>query len=260
MRSRLIEYENGRIFQQGTRDCNSLALSTAEFQTALADDRPVALRQLAHKLIGQGRPCCFVHLFLLGIRTAIGDIVEDRVVEEKGILCDYADVFSQAFELKLPHITPVNLHRTARYVVKPGHQIGKRGFPCPAWPNDCDNLTHSNFQIDILEHQTVGRGGIAETDVFEDDAGLDFGEAHCVWAFSDILLPVQVFKYLERCSNSLLKDVVNIGQAFDRFIKHDERQNKGSKGSGCHAGTLCLAARQPEQQNDAGGSEKLYDR
>ena len=77
-RSRFVENQDTRIFENRTRDRDALPLSPRQIQPALTDSRVIALRELVNKSI---RICRFRRRldFLIGrIKAAVADVLPHR--------------------------------------------------------------------------------------------------------------------------------------------------------------------------------------
>ena len=57
-------------------------------------------------------------LVLCGIREPIGNVIIDGVVEQHGVLWNYANGLMQAVLSDIPQILPVNDYGAAGYVIK----------------------------------------------------------------------------------------------------------------------------------------------
>jgi hypothetical protein len=80
----LVENQNCRIAQDGPSQRDALALAAGKFAAALADHGLVTVLEflfdeaMGMRLLRRGD-----HLFARGVRRAVLDVVEDRVVEEE---------------------------------------------------------------------------------------------------------------------------------------------------------------------------------
>ena len=88
---------------------------------------------------------------------------------------------------------------------------------------------------------------------------MEFGEPDGIRFVADLNGVVEISEDPQRRADCLLKDVVNVGEALDGLVQHDECEDKGDERIGCHAVALGLHARQGQQQDDGHGSEDLND-
>ncbi|CSC42177.1 Uncharacterised protein [Vibrio cholerae] len=85
--SRLIQYQQWRIFEQNARDRNSLTLPAGEFDATFTDlciVTAVAMRigQTEDKLMSVGLRRCFQKLLLGGVRISIQNVVANGAVQQ----------------------------------------------------------------------------------------------------------------------------------------------------------------------------------
>src|SRR5579884_2071026 len=82
----VVENQDARVHQQGAGDGNTLLLSTRQVDAALADDRIVAVGQVADELVSLGYPGGGDHLGIGRIWPTVPNIVADRTAEKHGLL------------------------------------------------------------------------------------------------------------------------------------------------------------------------------
>ena len=75
---RLVEQQDGRVFQKSARDADALSLADAEMSAAFADRAVVTVRQAANEFIRLRPPRRFADLGVGRFGTAIGDVLADR--------------------------------------------------------------------------------------------------------------------------------------------------------------------------------------
>src|SRR5690348_2221291 len=86
-RCRLVEYEDGRIDEEGSRNGDTLSLTARETGPAFAEDGLVALWQLGHEAVRVGGARRGNDLrFRISTGGPVCDVVGHRVVEEYGVL------------------------------------------------------------------------------------------------------------------------------------------------------------------------------
>src|SRR5262249_45437304 len=85
---RLVEDENGSVFQQGTRDGDALALAAGESDAFCACGTFVALRFLENEFMSAGMPGSLLDFGIARARTPKSDVVANGIVEENGLLRD----------------------------------------------------------------------------------------------------------------------------------------------------------------------------
>src|SRR5204863_8500963 len=83
-----VEDEDGRVFEDGARDSQALALAAGEAQALLANLCVVAAWQRHDKVVDVRLPGRLDHLFLANILAGNQEILADGGVEEVPSLCD----------------------------------------------------------------------------------------------------------------------------------------------------------------------------
>ena len=164
-RRRLVEHQDRRRLQHGAGDRHALLLAARELQPALADLRLVALRQ---------RPDERVDLRVLGGRldlgvaravAAVADVVEDRVVEQHGILRNHADGGAQRTLRHLADVLPVDQDPPGGRLVEPEQEPGDRRLAGARRPDDGDRLARLRLERDAAQDRP--RRIVGEFDVLE---------------------------------------------------------------------------------------------
>ena len=90
-RGRLVEQQDGRVLEDGPGNRHPLFLAAGQLQPPLADPGVVAVRQPDDEVVDMGHAGRLLDFVFCGFRTAVGDVVEDRVVEQHGVLRNDAD-------------------------------------------------------------------------------------------------------------------------------------------------------------------------
>ena len=107
-----------------------------------------------------------------GAGAAIGDVVEDRVVEQHGVLRHHADRAAQAVLRHVADVLAVDLDRAAIDIVEAEQQARDRRFAGAARPDDRDGGAGRNAKIDVLQDRAARI--VAEIDMAKRDlAALD---------------------------------------------------------------------------------------
>ena len=130
-RRRLVEDKDRRVLQHRPRDRDPLFLTARELEPPLTHKRVIPLRQAQHEVMD---PCGLGgldHVFPCRAVSAIGDVVADRVIEEHGVLGNYADRLSQARLSNLAYVLSVNPDGSRCDVVEPEQKPRDRRFPSP---------------------------------------------------------------------------------------------------------------------------------
>ncbi len=89
---RLVEQQNRRILEYRARQRDALALAAREARAALAEERVVALRQLAQELVGRGRDRGRFDLGIARARTSVADVFARARAEQHRLLRHQPDL------------------------------------------------------------------------------------------------------------------------------------------------------------------------
>ena len=81
-RGGFIQNKDGRVFKQGTGQCDALALAAGKLKALVADDSFLGLGQLADKFVRVGSGRSLLDLFGARHGAAIGNVVRDRAVKQ----------------------------------------------------------------------------------------------------------------------------------------------------------------------------------
>ena len=130
-RGRVVEHEHPRVGQQRAGQRDALPLPAGQGQPALADDRVVAIGQLADELVGLGGRGGGEDLLVGGVVTAVGDVVPDRVGEQEAVLEDDAEARPQRGQPGLADVDPADADRPGVDVVE-ARQQQRRPSTCPS--------------------------------------------------------------------------------------------------------------------------------
>src|SRR5699024_11546250 len=93
---RLIQYQDGGVFQHGAGNGDALFLTTGKAQAALTDDGVVAIGESLDEFVGIGTLGHLDDFFFAGIRFAVGNIFTNRAGKEESFLKDHTDGGAQA--------------------------------------------------------------------------------------------------------------------------------------------------------------------
>ena len=88
---RLVEDQQRRLCDKGSRDRDQLFLAGADIGAVVVDDSVIAFRQAVYETIHEHGPGCSEDLFFRSVGTSVGNVVTDRAFEQPGILQHHAD-------------------------------------------------------------------------------------------------------------------------------------------------------------------------
>ena len=107
---RLVENENRRVAKERPRDRQPLPLAARQPQSALADDRRIALRQRGNEVVRVGGARRGDDLRPSGVELAEPQIVLDRAMEQIGILPHDSNFSARRFRIKRREIGIADAH------------------------------------------------------------------------------------------------------------------------------------------------------
>ena len=116
--SGFIEQQDGRILQERPRNGETLLLSAREEATFVANRRFVSLRLRDDELVRVSGLRRCINFLWRRLEPAELDVFENRIVKQKRLLRDEADLFAQRFLGERAKILAVQPHYTTRRIVK----------------------------------------------------------------------------------------------------------------------------------------------
>ena len=145
-RGRLVEHQNRRRLQNGARDGDALLLAAREFQAALADLRAVTLRQRANEGVDLRVLRRRLDLRVARRVAAVADVVEDRIVEQHGVLRNHADRRAQRSLRNGADILPIDGYPTRRWLIEPKQQARNRRLSRSGRADDGDRVARRRLE------------------------------------------------------------------------------------------------------------------
>ena len=107
-RGGLVEHQDGRVAENCSCQGDSLSLSTREPAASFADGGIESVGELLDE-VGHQRPLsCFEDLVPRRVGSTEPDVLEHRVIEQQGFLCDDPDLLSQFQRVDFPDVDPVD--------------------------------------------------------------------------------------------------------------------------------------------------------
>ena len=102
-RGRVVEDQHPRIGEDGAGDRQTLALATREREAVLAEERVVAVGELAYELVRAGEARRVLDRLVVGVAVTAaggeGEVLPDRVAEEERVLEHEPDLATERAEL-----------------------------------------------------------------------------------------------------------------------------------------------------------------
>ncbi len=152
MAGRFVEDHDGRVLQQHARDRQALLLATRQAVAALADDGVETVGQFIDH-IEDASSLARRHELIVGcVRVRVTQVGAHRVVEHVRVLVDHTDRAPEAFLGDGADVVPIDTERTASYVIEARHEVEQRRFAGSRRPDDSDELTGLDVEVDALEY------------------------------------------------------------------------------------------------------------
>lgn len=164
---RFIEEEDGRVFQQQSRDCHSLLLASGYHKTAFPDLCLILLWETLNCLIDLSPLRSGNNLFIGGVQSAVPDVVHDIGMEQRSILWHDTNRLSKGFQLHILDVLAIDQDFTALRVVEAEEQSENRRFTTSRGSDDGDFFTGRDGKAEILEDRSVRV--VPKVDVFKLD-------------------------------------------------------------------------------------------
>ncbi len=159
--------------------------------------------------------------------------------------------------LQIANVFAVDADGADADVVKTRHQIRQRGLARAARADQRDDLPGLYFQIQVFQTESIGRAGITEADVLKPDGMLKTHQPLRIGFFANGPLAIQIFEDFLGCAQRLLENVVDAGEALDRFVQHQQGDDEAGELAGGHLAGLDLQAGVGEETDDGKGAEKF---
>ena len=120
--------------------------------------------RLHDELMGVGDACRLLHLLLGGPVYTERYVVEERVVEEYGLLVDVADELAQVVYAEVLHVYAVDEHLALLHVVVARYEIHERRLAASALPYERHGGALGYGEADVAQHPrlTVAERHVAE--------------------------------------------------------------------------------------------------
>ena len=150
-RGRLVEHQDRRTFENSPADGDALLLAARELEPALADRGIVAVGQRLDEIVNARHPGGTLDLVPGRPGIAVGKIVEDRVVEQHGVLGNDADRRAQGVLGDVADVFAVDEHAAAGHVVEPEQDAADRRLAGTARADDGDRLAGGHGEAHVLE-------------------------------------------------------------------------------------------------------------
>lgn len=258
-RGGFVEDEDGRILEDGAGDGDALALSAGEAAAAVAHLGVVAFLAFHDEVVGIGDFRRFDDLLHRGVFHAEGNVVEETVVEEDGLLVDVANHGAEVGKVDALHVGAVDENLAFGHVVIAGQEVDEGRLARTALPHQCDGLSALHGEIDAVEH--LGAAVVAEGDVAEFDFMLQLLEVNGVLHFADGVVGQENLVDALHRRHTLGNGIGGFREILERLYDAVEDDHVEDKGGGIHGRMFREdeGAAIPQHEHDEAGAEKFAD-
>ena len=147
----LIQYQDGRVFQQRPGDGDTLFLPAGQPHRPLSDDGVVALWEVADEIVGVGRFSRRHHLLLGRVGSAEAQVLRHGAVEQVGVLGHHGHLFPQLIQGYLPDIGPAQQDAAALWVEETQYGPDDGGFARAAGAHQAQGLAGVQGEGKVVE-------------------------------------------------------------------------------------------------------------
>ena len=131
---RLVEDQDGGVFQDGARDGDALTLAAGELDAAFAHERLVALREPVDEVVRVGLARGVDDFLAARAGAAIGNVFRDAAAEEEDFLRHDGHLSAQGAQGIFRRRTAVEQESARFRVIEAQEQGNERGLPAPLGP------------------------------------------------------------------------------------------------------------------------------
>lgn len=175
-RSSFVEEENARIGDDGTRDSDTLLLSTRQQETTLANHGVVAVGELGYetvrigfdtRLLDELELFIFRKVFMWGIDETMCDIAFDCGGKEGRLLRNETDLGTEPFDVKVPEVNTVEPEDTRERIVEALDQRDDGRLARARGTNQSSSLSGFEGEGKVFSNLDCWPGRVREIDVLQ---------------------------------------------------------------------------------------------
>ena len=259
--SGFVEDQDGRVFQNGARNRDTLPFTTAQAQAAFADHRVIALGQGHDEFVGQRRAGRFFHRLGGNLRLPIGNVVAYRVVEQDGVLGNDGDLRAQGSDGQVAHVAPVDEQPPSRDIEEARQQMHQRSLACTAGADNRHQFARRYLQVDVVQHfAVVVLLLIAEVHMLEAYALMKWRQLVRARFLAHFVLGVEEIENRRGGAQRLLKVVVEYPKLAHRLVQLEHRDNECQEDAFGEKAVFNVLAADQDKNSDSDGAENVHHR
>ena len=220
---RLVQHQNGGIFENGPGNGNPLTLTHRQGNPFLPHHGLVSLGLLLNEILGVGMLRRRLDLLQRGPGPSQFDVGPDRLVEQHRLLRNQRNLIPQIPQFHIAQINPADPHRAAGRIIKPEQQGCQGRLAGAAASHKSHKLAWPYIQVDSAQDRLLP---VIELNPIELDRRVGGMQPDRRRRILHRGRGVQQFKGPLARRPRLLQLVLQTAQAFDRLIHHEHPGNK----------------------------------
>lgn len=219
----LVEEKDGRVFEEGPGDGNTLLLSATKAAAALADGGLEPAIEPLDKIGGTGVAETFPEFCIGGVGFADEEIFANGLVEEVALLRDVADGVAECGLVQLADGHSVEIDLTLMRIIEAGEKLEESALARAGRSDNGNGLIRRHEEVDVTEDGAAVI--VAEAHVFEADLAFDG-----VWRFAAFevfgICHVDNFEDTPPGDQSADEAGTQAMHPADRFVEHGDEHEK----------------------------------
>src|SRR5208283_1200086 len=236
-------------------DGDPLFLPAGKPDASFPRDRVELLWQLCNEFMGIGRMngrLDFLHVPWF----AMGNVIEDGIVEKDYILRDQGDIFPERCRGHVPYINPIEHERPIAHVVEPEDQVDQRGFSHPAFAYQREGLISGYAEVYMFQDHFIFILERYIDEVNHPFHGRNFDRTGLIAYLGHA---VDYFEHPLRGREPLLDIVVFLIEPLDRLIEQKEGGGKREEIARRRLSGNDGASAVPDNEGYRNAAEHLHD-
>src|SRR5262249_41229884 len=188
-RRRLVEQQDRRSADEGSRDRYSLTLAARKRCAAFGEDRVEAILELGDELEEAGGLSRLRDLVVGRLGTAVADVLGDGEPEQHRLLLHERDLVADGLKRELAQVALVDRYAPGGGIEQAWDEVEERGFPAARRPDEGDGRTRFDHSGDAVQDGLARV--VAEPHVLEGDPPGETGSRHRVGSVRELGLRLE---------------------------------------------------------------------
>ena len=175
----LVEDQDRGVLQQHAGEGDTLALAAGQLDAALADPGGIAamtvpVAKIGHEAVSMGHVGGDDHLVFAGLGPAVADVLQNRAVQQRGILGHHADLGAQALLRHPSDVLAVDQDAPGLQIVEAQQQVDQGRLARAGAAHETHLLARWHRQRKVLDHASAL--AVVEADAFVADLASGDGQ------------------------------------------------------------------------------------